>query len=57
MVRLLYLVPILMSIIWLLYLKQRGLTVKQGAKGFAYIIGFNLIIALSLWLIMLLTQR
>ena len=57
MVRLLYLVPILMCIIWLIYLSQRGLTVKQGAKGFAYIIGFNLVIALSLWLIMLLTQR
>ena len=57
MVRLLYLLPILMCITWLIYLGQRGLTVKQGAKGFAYIIGFNLILALSLWLIMLLTQR
>lgn len=57
MIKLLYLLPVLMCIFWFWYLQQRGLSVKQGLKGFGYIIGFNLIIALSLWLLLILTQR
>ena len=57
MIKLLYLIPVVMCVIWYWYLQQRGFSVKQGQKGFAYIIGFNLIIALSLWLLMWLTQR
>ncbi len=57
MVKLLYLLPVLMCVLWCWYLQQRGLSIRQGLKGFSYIIGFNLAIALSLWLLMLLTQR
>ena len=57
MVKLLYLMPVVMCVLWYWYLQQRGFSVKQGQKGFAYIIAFNLVIALSLWLLMWLTQR
>lgn len=57
MIKLLYLLPVLMCVFWFWYLQQRGLSVKQGLKGFGYIIGFNLIIALSLWILLILTQR
>lgn len=57
MIKLLFLVPLVMCAAWYWYLQQHGWSVKQGRKGFAYIIGFNAAIALSLWGIMLLTQR
>ncbi len=57
MVKLLFLLPLLMCMAWYWYLRQHGWSITQGKKGFAYIIGFNLAIAASLWLILLLTQR
>ena len=57
MIKLLYLIPLLMCVAWFWYLQQRGFSIKQGIKGFGYIIGFNLAIACSLWLIIWLTQR
>ncbi len=57
MLKLLYLLPIIMCAIWYWYLKQHGWGIKQGWKGFGYILGFNFAIAISLWTIMLLTQR
>jgi hypothetical protein len=57
MIKLLFLLPLLMCGLWYWYLKQHGWTIKQGRKGFGFIIGFNLIIGSSLWCIMLLTQR
>ncbi|MDP2714980.1 hypothetical protein [Rheinheimera sp.] len=57
MIKLLFLAPLVMCGAWYWYLQQHGWSLKQGRKGFAYIIGFNVAIALSLWGIMLLTQR
>ncbi|MDP5144398.1 hypothetical protein ORJ00_16735 [Rheinheimera baltica] len=57
MLKLLYLLPVIMCAIWYWYLKQHGWGIKQGWKGFGYILGFNFAIAISLWTIMLLTQR
>jgi hypothetical protein len=45
MIKFLFLVPFSMCLIWWLYLKEKGYTLKQGLKGFAYILGFNLVIA------------
>lgn len=57
MIKLLFLLPLLMCALWYWYLQQHGWSIRQGWKGFSYIISFNLVIALSLWLIMLLTQH
>jgi len=57
MIKILFLLPLLMFGIWYWYLRRNGWTIKQGRKGFSYIIIFNLVIAASLWIIMLLTQR
>lgn len=57
MVKLIFIMPLLMFCAWYLYLKQNGWSIAQGKKGFAYIIGFNVAIGLTLWGIMLLTQR
>lgn len=57
MIKLFFLMPVFMCAVWYCYLKQSGWTIRQGKKGFAYIIAFNGCIALTLWGIMLLTQR
>ncbi|MBZ9611129.1 hypothetical protein [Rheinheimera maricola] len=57
MIKLLFLMPLIMSLLWYGYLRQHGWSITQGKKGFAYIIAFNAIIALTLWLLMLLTAR
>jgi hypothetical protein len=44
MIKLFFLLPILMCLIWWRYLKARGCNVKDGLKGFVYIISFNAII-------------
>ena len=57
MIKLLFLLPLIMCLLWYGYLRQHGWSITQGKKGFAYIIAFNGSIALALWGIMLLTQR
>jgi hypothetical protein len=57
MIKLLYLAPLIMCGLWYWYLQQHGWSIRQGKQGFGYIIGFNLAIAISLWIIMLLTQH
>jgi hypothetical protein len=44
MIKLFFLLPIIMSAIWWWYLSNRGYTVKDGLKGFGYIIAFNFVI-------------
>lgn len=56
MVRLFFLLPILMSLVWYLFLRQNQIPIKQGMRGFAYILAFNLILALVLWALVLLTR-
>lgn len=44
MIRLFFLLPIIMCAIWWWYLNNRGYSLKQGLKGFIYILTFNTII-------------
>ncbi|WP_170309642.1 hypothetical protein [Litorilituus lipolyticus] len=44
MIRLFFLIPIIMCAIWWWYLTNRGYSLKQGLKGFIYILLFNAII-------------
>lgn len=57
MIKLLFLLPLIMCGAWYAYIRQYGWGIKQGWKGFSYIIGFNVVLAVALWVIMLLTQR
>lgn len=52
MIRLFFLLPVLMCAIWWLYLNQKGYGVKDGVKGFTYILVFNTVI-LGFFLIMM----
>jgi len=44
MIRLFFLLPIFMCSIWWWYLNSKGYTIKDGLKGFIYIITFNVVI-------------
>jgi hypothetical protein len=44
MIKLLFLLPIIMCLFWWQYLKAKGCSIKDGVKGFAYIIGFNAVL-------------
>ncbi|GAA0823550.1 hypothetical protein KO495_13525 [Colwellia sp. D2M02] len=44
MIKLFFLLPILMSLIWWWYLDNRGYSLKEGLKGFIYIALFNSVI-------------
>ncbi|WDE04467.1 hypothetical protein SG34_024535 [Thalassomonas viridans] len=44
MIKFFILLPILMCGIWWWYLNEKGYTVKDGLRGFAYIISFNAVI-------------
>ncbi len=44
MIKLLFLLPILMCLFWWQYLKAKDCSLKDGVKGFAYIIGFNTVL-------------
>ncbi|WOT06154.1 hypothetical protein [Shewanella youngdeokensis] len=50
----LFMIPILLSLFWALFLNFNGVPLKQGKKGFIYIIGisFTIIFALGflIWL-------
>ncbi len=44
LLRLFFILPVIMCLIWWWYLKSNNYSMKQGLKGFAYIIAFNLIL-------------
>jgi hypothetical protein len=44
MIKLFFLLPIIMCLVWWRYLKAKGCSVKDGVKGFAYIIGLNTVL-------------
>ncbi|MFT5757140.1 MAG: hypothetical protein ACI9LM_001865 [Alteromonadaceae bacterium] len=44
MIKLFFLLPIIMCTIWWWYLNDRGYTIKEGVKGFTYILSFNAVI-------------
>lgn len=41
MFRLLFLMPIILCLIWYFFLKQNKIPIKQGKKGFIYILVFS----------------
>jgi hypothetical protein len=44
MIKLFFLLPIIMCVIWYWYLNNHGYSLKDGLKGFAFILTFNSII-------------
>jgi len=54
MIRFLFLIPLVLGLIWWLYLRANGYSLKQGRKGFVYILVVSVFIAavytLLLWL-------
>ncbi len=44
MIRLMFLLPIVLCLLWFFFLKQNNLSLKQGKKGFLYILGFSSLI-------------
>ena len=44
MIKFFFILPLFMSAIWLWYLSDKGYTLKEGLKGFGYILAFNSII-------------
>ncbi|NMH65799.1 hypothetical protein [Shewanella salipaludis] len=50
----LFLLPLLLCLLWTLFLRINGVSLKQGSKGFGYILGISAIIwlmfAVLLWL-------
>mgnify|MGYP003724279429 FL=1 len=57
MIRYFFLIPLLLSLLWLLYLKTNGWTIKQGYKGFVYIAVISAVIAAFYTAMMFLTGR
>lgn len=41
MIRLLFLLPILLCLGWIYFLRSNGVSLKQGKKGFIYILVFS----------------
>jgi hypothetical protein len=56
-IRLLFLIPLVLSLIWTIYLKANSYTLKQGKQGFVYILIFSIVIAVFYTVLMLITQH
>jgi len=56
MIKLFFLLPIIMCAIWWQYLDGRGYSLKQGLKGFIYILSFNSIVILFFVMMIWLTH-
>lgn len=57
MTRYFFIIPLLLSLLWLLYLRTNGWTLKQGYKGFVYIAVLSAVIAAFYTAMMFLTGR
>lgn len=57
MIRYLFIIPLLLSVIWVLYLRVNGWSLKQGYKGFVYIAVVSAVIAAFYTAMMFLTGR
>jgi hypothetical protein len=53
MIRVLFLLPIVLCILWYWFLKSQGVPIQQGKKGFIYILSFSVFVlsffALMIW--------
>lgn len=57
MTRFLFLIPLILSVVWFVYLRINGWTLRQGLKGFIYIGIFSAFIAVFYTLMLWLTGR
>jgi uncharacterized membrane protein YadS len=55
MIRLLFLIPVVLCLIWILYLQANNYSLKQGKQGFVYILIFSAAVATVYTLLMFLT--
>lgn len=44
MLRLIFTIPLVLCLVWFIYLKYNNWTIEEGKKGFIYILSFSLII-------------
>ncbi|WP_372760414.1 hypothetical protein [Pseudoalteromonas sp.] len=56
MFRLLFLLPIILSLGWYFFLRHNGVPIKQGKKGFVYILLFSIFVLGFFIVVMQLTE-
>lgn len=56
MIKLFFLLPIIMCLFWWRYLKAKECSVRDGVKGFTYIIVFNTVL-IGFFIVMLFATR
>lgn len=56
MIKLFFLLPMIMCAIWWSYLNSKGYTVKDGLRGFAYILSFNTVVIAFFMLMIVVTH-
>ncbi len=56
MIKLFFILPIIMSTIWWWYLDKHGYSLKEGLRGFIYILIFNTVIVLFFTLMIYITR-
>lgn len=57
MTRFLFLIPLVLSVLWFVYLRVNGWTLRQGLRGFIYILIFSSFVAVIYTLLLWLTGR
>lgn len=45
MIRLLFLIPLVLCLVWMIYLTYRGYRIRDGKQGFIYILVISSVIA------------
>jgi hypothetical protein len=56
MIKIIILIPLLLSLLWIGYLKINNYSLAQGKQGFAYILIFSLVIGAFYTLMLFLTH-
>lgn len=57
MTRFLFLIPLVLSVLWFIYLRVNGWTLRQGLRGFIYILIFSSFVAIVYTVLLWLTGR
>jgi hypothetical protein len=57
MIKLFFLLPIIMCAIWWWYLDDKGYSLKEGLKGFIYILSVNAVLILFLVMMIFVTNK
>lgn len=57
MIRYLFLIPLVLGLLWWLFLQANNLTLKQGRKGFLYILIISVFIAIIYTLLLWFSGR